>query len=684
MRTLGNRGVSPAVRPTAFFALGPHGVEMCFESVAMMHEAREQIVLGERFAGSVIGKVSFVEDASVVDRVTMECRPNVVRNREFTRDDGRIEMHLKMFNEYAFIVESDGSEITIRHQRGAPVRLLVDDVFHLALQQLLAPLSGFILHGACVAREGKAVVFMGMSGAGKSSTAFNLSRFGFQCYADDATIVVPRDGRLWTWQLSRELSIRPLTFNLFAQQGIKLEGYTRDEGKYYFQGRAQGSAAGAVLEHLCFVEVNGELDTTVTRVSEEEALARLLRETRNFAFPARDSAPRYSQVLARAVPSTWVSSVGMDLQQQGRVLSRLLLGDESIADRAEPPSWAIVTRHEKLEIIRRVWGDPGPDDLRRLVPLLGDVDPKALSLAFASLQTLPLAQLEPIGAVRVDTGAARNVAAPWLHAEAWRAGARELVQASNAEVLRKFAHGWMHSAPLLYPFLHVAAVDDAEKLELITDAWAERSALKSSSGAVVPGATEVHIADCFPRACHDPAFQAWWSDHFQTRAGIGKGAAREMDGETAHVYLWLSQRDEEHWTELLQLLETMHTKPALTIVPVVTEAHGLGPAVDFVRFARARGWPVRISRNSPLCMIDGAESRMLLAEGALEANPWHRPTRRFQYVGAGPPREQSLEVPLEEIAWPGAGPRWQSGDVFPCATCGLESLGICRGGFTQE
>jgi hypothetical protein len=659
--------------PLAYFGLGTDGIRLRFDRASILKEAREQIVLADHFEGNLIGEVRFVEDRSVEQRVDVECPVNVIYNREFDLGDGRRAMHLKMFNEHAFIVETCGPEVIVRFSRGSPVRLLVDDVFHVGLQHLLESLSGFILHGACVAREGKAIVFMGRSGAGKSSTAFNLTRFGFQGYADDATIVTLKNGRLWTWPLSRELSIRPLTFSLFAEQGIALKRYTQDEGKFYFSGHNAESGAGVPLEHICFVEISGEEHTEVTRLSPQQTLERLLEEERNFSFMARSSAPRYSAELARNVPSPLLASVGMDLERQGRVLADVVLERDPSGSAYPAVSLGLATRRQKLALVRRAWAEPTPDDLAQLIPLLADVDPKVLALAFTSLQTLPLAQLEPLVGVPSDNGAPQSFGAPWLHAKAWLAGCRELIRRSGVEVLRQFAYSWIKSAPLLYPFLAVAATHETAKLEQVEDAWIRHAALREPGEECSSKLIEVHVADFGAQpAWSDPALRSWWADSFS--AG----------DETAHVHFWVTATDMEGWDEILRLLETAQKTPRLTIAPVAAAGQDLSSAIALTRFARARGTAARISRTSPLCRIDEDASRELLATGALETAIPELPARRFQHFSSAAPREQPPDAPLEEITWPEAGVAWSSGGELPCSTCGLKPLGLCRGGFARE
>jgi hypothetical protein len=54
----------------------------------------------------------------------------------------------------------------------------------------------YFLHGACVYGNGRAYLFTGRSGAGKTTAAFNLVRQGFQFVADDSLFLSERNGNI--------------------------------------------------------------------------------------------------------------------------------------------------------------------------------------------------------------------------------------------------------------------------------------------------------------------------------------------------------------------------------------------------------------------------------------------------------------------------------------------------------
>ncbi|MGB0035547.1 MAG: hypothetical protein WBP79_08750, partial [Candidatus Acidiferrales bacterium] len=55
--------------------------------------------------------------------------------------------------------------------RGVRHEYALDSLLRILLTMILLPRRGFLLHAATVVREGRAYVFMGRSGAGKSTVA---------------------------------------------------------------------------------------------------------------------------------------------------------------------------------------------------------------------------------------------------------------------------------------------------------------------------------------------------------------------------------------------------------------------------------------------------------------------------------------------------------------------------------
>src|SRR5205823_1705698 len=66
---------------------------------------------------------------------------------------------------------------------------LVDDLFRTAVVPLALQVFGYeVLHASAVRTESGVSAFCGLSGTGKSTVAYGLSRRGYPLWADDAVV----------------------------------------------------------------------------------------------------------------------------------------------------------------------------------------------------------------------------------------------------------------------------------------------------------------------------------------------------------------------------------------------------------------------------------------------------------------------------------------------------------------
>jgi hypothetical protein len=79
----------------------------------------------------------------------------------------------------------DGKRIVIDAQTNADKRLIRGALAGPALATLLHQRKAMPLHASCVARDGRAIAFVGDSGAGKSTTAMLFRNRGYEIITDD-------------------------------------------------------------------------------------------------------------------------------------------------------------------------------------------------------------------------------------------------------------------------------------------------------------------------------------------------------------------------------------------------------------------------------------------------------------------------------------------------------------------
>jgi hypothetical protein len=652
-----------------YLQLGRNAICIVCPDRAFADTAAEHLFLSTHCDASIIATIRYHSDDSVENLLPCDRKNNVVYIDRKSGADGHEQIILGMFDRFTAALELRDDTITIRFGSQAPVQALLDDVLQAALQPVLDALGGLILHGACMVRDGRAIVLMGNSGAGKSTTAFNLTRFGFTGYADDAVLVTPQDDSMAVWPLTRELSLRPLSFRMFEKQGIAMRRYKKIGEKYYF-AQTPRSLDGAALEHLCFLDLSGEAETHIRHLSREQTLEILKANNRHFSFMGRNLSLKYARMLARKVPVPVRACLGTDLNCQGARFEGLFCGGQKgippLPNAGDDPT----SRSRKASLIRKAWSRPGQEPLEALIPLLGDFDPKIFKLALGFFQTLPLAHLKVLAVPDGRTAAQTVDPAAWVKAALWSKGSKTLLEQVGEEVLNTFVVSWFKSAPLLYPFLSVRLAHDARAKAFLKTAWQRCGA---QSGMAQGGCiTQVHLLNY-----HDsdiwatPDADQWWND--TVIAGQ----------HPISLYCWIAQPIRQHKERLVARLAGLPGGSTVTWVPIITEGQEITGCMALLETASSRGLRTMLYRRTPLCCITRSQADDLMQIGALEGdgripngevNMYDRPNNRL----SNPAKDD-----LYALAWSKAHVRFDSHPYDACTACRHYGLGLCRGGFFE-
>lgn len=144
----------------------------------------------------------------------------------------------------ARILIKSGCDICVELESGATARDASAFVLGTSFGILLHQRGALVLHGAAVAKDGRAIAICGHSGAGKSTLAAALCREGFEFVTDDICVVGPDaerrpvvlpDGR--QLKLWRESIVR---LDLATRQG---EAVRESFEKYFIEPQSTAAAA---------------------------------------------------------------------------------------------------------------------------------------------------------------------------------------------------------------------------------------------------------------------------------------------------------------------------------------------------------------------------------------------------------------------------------------------------------
>lgn len=202
---------------------------------------------------------------------------------------------------------------------------------HLVLQMLLLELLRgqglFWLHAGCVARDGKAVVFAGHTGSGKTTACLNLAINGFDFLAEDRCFVRAAGGRVAVLGYPRDTAVTPESLALLPALRERVGAATFSARKLRLPAAAlfpNVSAATAAPCLVLFPRVTGEARTSFRRLPPQQALCRLLPNSLLASQPGVSA--RHFEALASLVRSarTYDLELGRDVAALPQLIADLM------------------------------------------------------------------------------------------------------------------------------------------------------------------------------------------------------------------------------------------------------------------------------------------------------------------------------------------------------------------------
>jgi HPr Serine kinase C-terminal domain len=114
---------------------------------------------------------------------------DLVENGPFLQIDRHGTCLLSIENVAAYLVKSSSNEVIVSPRPGAEEVEIRAFLLGSVLGFLCHQRALFPLHASCVAVDGKAVLFCGPTGAGKSTAAIQLIMRGYRLVADDVSVI---------------------------------------------------------------------------------------------------------------------------------------------------------------------------------------------------------------------------------------------------------------------------------------------------------------------------------------------------------------------------------------------------------------------------------------------------------------------------------------------------------------
>jgi len=200
-------------------------------------------------------------------------------------------------------------------------------LFTIALMELMKRQGRFPLHAACVAREGRGLLLVGMSGSGKSTLTAALVTMGWDFLSDDMVLVTREAGATWVSGLSDEIDCSDETVGM-------IDELRHFAGRPMLAGRGKHlvdveEAFGALPVPACrpralvLPAVSGERRSVVKPISASHALRQLAPNILLTHSAATQAHLDVLGELVREVPC-YSLATGTDLSYAGRCLEEIL------------------------------------------------------------------------------------------------------------------------------------------------------------------------------------------------------------------------------------------------------------------------------------------------------------------------------------------------------------------------
>ena len=179
------------------------------------------------------------------------------------------------------VLIKNGTHIIIDHQPSIDWSLIRNLIKNKCIAAIMHQRSWGVLHGSAIKSKDKAVLFLGRSGAGKSTTTAALTARGYDFISDDLCVIKNQEGICMLQPAYPSLRLWENTFDLLgdAKKFTKEKKIRPNINKYYVKPKAAFHNKQLEISHIYILAEQYTEELRLEKVNGIESLKALLEFT---------------------------------------------------------------------------------------------------------------------------------------------------------------------------------------------------------------------------------------------------------------------------------------------------------------------------------------------------------------------------------------------------------------------
>lgn len=203
----------------------------------------------------------------------------------------------------------------------------LEDVTIKGLAPLIHRRGCFLIHAFAVERDGRALLLVGASGSGKTTTGLALVRQGWRFISNDAVLLQPAAGGVDVWPVPGRIAVRRPTFELLPWLMDMANEDSNPLHDRFFVTLPKGSRVSPQANKaaaVCFPVIVANAHIEIKREKEAAALAKLMECS--ISQWDREVFPMHFDLLhaLSSITDAYVIRLNRDLAQLGKRLAPLV------------------------------------------------------------------------------------------------------------------------------------------------------------------------------------------------------------------------------------------------------------------------------------------------------------------------------------------------------------------------